>query len=97
LYYAFASLHRVLGTNIPHDAMDAVEQFKPSAIVDRWMTRTLATVLTPADPEQWPPAHRGRLWLLYVRSHWTRMPAHVLLPHLTRKSVRRAHAATVDV
>ena len=54
----------------------------------RWMDRTLATVLTPIDPEPWPPAHRGLLWLLYVRSHWLRMPAHLLVPHLVRKSLR---------
>ena len=96
LYYAFESLHRVLGTNIPQDVMDDVAQFKPSPIVDRWMTPTLATVLTPADPEQWPPAYRGRLWLLYVRSLWTRMPVHLLVPHLIRKSVRRARTAAVD-
>ncbi len=96
LYYAFASLRRVLGTNIPQDAVRDIEQFKPSPVVDRWMTATLATVLTPADPEQWPPAHRGRLWLLYIRSHWTRMPVHLLVPHLTRKSIRRARTASVD-
>jgi len=47
-------------------------------------------VLTPIDPEPWPPLHAGKLWLLYVRSHWLRMPAHLLIPHLVRKSLRRA-------
>jgi len=53
------------------------------------MTGTLNTLLTPVDPEAWPPRHRMRLWLMFVRSHWLRMPPHLLLPHLARKSWRR--------
>jgi hypothetical protein len=96
LYYAFTTLSQVLGTAIPAQAMRESRQFRPPPAVDHWMTGTLKCVLTPADPERWPPAHRGRLWLLYVRSHWTRMPAHLLVPHLLRKSVRRARSVPVD-
>jgi hypothetical protein len=96
LYYAFAALAWVLGTAIPSQALREAQQFRPPLLIDRWMTRTLSSVLTPADPEQWPPAHRGRLWLLYVRSHWTRMPVHLLVPHLVRKSIRRANVVAAD-
>jgi hypothetical protein len=96
LYYAFATLARVLRTPIPERARRDVLLFKPVGPVDAWMTGTLESVLTPADPERWPPAHRGRLWLLYVRSHWLRMPPHLLLPHLIRKSVRRSQPGAVD-
>jgi Uncharacterised nucleotidyltransferase len=96
LYYAFATLSRVLGTHIPQQARSSAEAFRPSSLLDRWMTRTLVSVLTPVDPEPWPPHYRGRLWLLYVRSHWTRMPAHLLIPHLVRKSLRRAQSAAID-
>jgi hypothetical protein len=96
LYYAFASLSGVLGTPIPAQALNEAQGFEPPPVMRGWMTRTLNSVLTPVDPERWPPAYRGRLWLLYVRSHWTRMPVHLLIPHLARKSVRRAQAVTVD-
>lgn len=96
LYYALETLTRVLRTPIPPQARREALQFKPVPLVDGWMTRTMNSVLSPADPEVWPPAHRARLWLLYVRSHWTRMPAYLLLPHLFRKSLRRARAAAVD-
>jgi len=56
------------------------------------MRKTLATVLAPVDPEPWPPPHAVKLWLLYVRSHWLRMPAHALIPHLARKALRRTTA-----
>jgi hypothetical protein len=89
LYYALQSLSRVLGTPVPAVARQKVMGFRPPLPVAGWMNRTLAEVLAPIDPQQWPPAHRGRLWLLYVRSHWLRMPAHLLIPHLVRKSMRR--------
>jgi Uncharacterised nucleotidyltransferase len=93
LYYGFETLSGVLRSPIPADARREARQFKPAPPVDRWMSRTLASVLTPADPARWPPAHRGRLWMLYVRSHWLRMPAHVLVPHLITKTYKKARGA----
>ena len=90
LYYAFETLTRVLRTSIPNDVRREARQFKPTLAVDRWMRHALRRVLTPADPARWPPANRRLLWLLYVRSHWLRMPAHRLVPHLMRKSIKRA-------
>jgi hypothetical protein len=58
------------------------------------MTRMLDTVLRPIDPAQWPRPHRAKLWLLYARSHWLRMPPHLLVPHLLRKSLRRTSLVT---
>ncbi len=90
LYYALATLSAVLRTPIPAPTLRDARAFKPNPATDGWMRKTLDSVLTPIDPARWPPAHRGRLWLLYVRSHWLRMPAYALVPHLLRKSARRA-------
>jgi hypothetical protein len=95
LYYTLATLRRVLATPIPAAAAREVEAFAPPFPVARWMKRSLEMVLTPIDAEVWPPAHRDRLWLLYVRAHWLRLPAHLLLPHLVRKSLR-ARAAVAE-
>jgi hypothetical protein len=75
---------------MPPGIVREVDRFAPPAAVARWMTRTVGQVLSPIDPEPWPRLHRGKLWLLYARSHWLRMPAHLLIPHLVRKSLRRA-------
>lgn len=88
LYYALTTACRVLATPVPSAVLREAHAFAPPRATGAWMERTLQTVLTPIDPEPWPPAHRGRLWLLYVRSHWLRMPAHLLVPHLVRKSLR---------
>ena len=96
LYYALTTLRRVLALPVPDAVMREMEAFAPALPVARWMNRTLQMVPTPIDPEPWPPAHRGRLWLLYVRSHWLRMPAHLLLPHLVRKSLWGRSAPAED-
>ncbi len=44
-------------------------------------------VLRPREPGEAPPAFRQ--WLLYVRSHWIRMPPGLLVRHLARKGWRR--------
>ena len=90
LYYALTTLTDVLCTPIPAATMGEARAFRPGPGTDGWMRKTLDTVLTPIDPTRWPRQHRGRLWLLYVRSHWLRMPAYALVLHLLRKSARRA-------
>jgi hypothetical protein len=89
VYLALETLVRVLGTPVPVQARRQAAKFKPPFPIDHWMTRVLDTVLRPTDPEPWPPPHGVLLWLLYARSHWLRLPPHLLLPHLLRKSFRR--------
>jgi hypothetical protein len=90
LYYTLRLLPEVLGTRVPDVAQVAIRQFAPARPVARWMNRMLVAVLSPIDPEAWPPVHRVPLGLLYARSHWTRMPPHRLVLHLLRKAWRRA-------
>ena len=94
LYYALRGLFDVLATPVPREVLEETSSFGPPAPVATWMRKTLATVLAPVDPEPWPPRHAVKLWLLYVRSHWLRMPAHALIPHLARKAMRRREAAS---
>jgi len=93
LHYTLALLQRVLGTPIAPQLLDETRRFAASAPVDATMRRMLGAVLQPVDPRAWPRPHRLTLWLLYVRSHWLRMPPHLLVPHLVRKALRRAPAA----
>jgi Uncharacterised nucleotidyltransferase len=96
LYYALETLGAVLGTPIPQSARAAIRDFRAAGPADRWMTRTLREVLTPVDPGPWPPEHRFVLWLLYLRSHWLRMPPYALVVHLTRKALRRPDQSAGD-
>ncbi len=59
----------------------------PNRTGQKLMAHLIREVLRPRLPGESPPAFRQ--WLLYVRSHWIRMPPGLLLSHLTRKSLRR--------
>ncbi len=93
VYYALDALAQVLRTHVPADTLEQVREWGPPAPLDAWMKATMRTLLMPIDPSVWPPPYRLRRGAMYVRSHWLRMPPHLLLPHLLRKSLRRVHPA----
>lgn len=95
LFYALRYARALLGSEIP----DAVLQQAAAAPGGRqpglrlsWMDALFLRALRPAHAttqDGWAPAAR---WLLYVRSHWLRMPPWLLLPHLLRKACTRAQS-----
>jgi hypothetical protein len=58
---------------------------KPSIFARSIMHFLVPPALFPLHPDK--PSKYARLarLLLYLRSHWIRMPLHLLLPHLTYK------------
>jgi hypothetical protein len=86
LHYALVFAAQLLRTPVPAGILArAAERFGPARSVDRLMGALVASVLDP-DPGFGTPLAR---WLLYVRSHWLRMPPRLLIPHLARKATRR--------
>jgi hypothetical protein len=77
----------MLETAVPVKALDAVDHAKPSPAVGALMDLLVERVLSPARTD------RGGVpisaWLLYLRSHWLRMPPWLLTRHLTHKALRR--------
>jgi hypothetical protein len=88
LFHAVDHLRRILGTPMPAPFVRAVTAAAPRQPVRGLMRALLGRVLPPADPATWPPPNAFTAWLLYARSHWLRMPPHLLIPHLARKAVR---------
>lgn len=87
LYYALCFSHQLLETPIPKAVLDELPP--PSWPWRLFMRFAIPRALLPqgvdgGDP--WVPLCR---WLLYVRSHWLRMPPSLLIPHLLRKALRR--------
>ncbi len=89
LFYGLRYPGMLLGTPIPDPVRAAAARWAPRrpllAVMDGLVVRALLS-------------HRGRAgarladWLLYVRSHWRRMPPLLLARHLLRKLVaRRPH------
>jgi hypothetical protein len=92
LYYALHFGSRLLATPIPAETMaNACTNGAPGAVTRHIMDALVERVLVPSLPDT-----RGTplsAWLLYVRSHWLRMPPWLLARHLGRKAWRRAKSA----
>ncbi|MGB5834275.1 MAG: nucleotidyltransferase family protein [Thiohalocapsa sp.] len=88
LYYALTTSSALLGTPVPSVVQREARRFAPNPVTDYMMQRLLRSGLEP----RWPARREAYLaaWLLYVRSHWLRMPPGLLGAHLGRKAWRRA-------
>jgi hypothetical protein len=104
LFYAMRYTQRLLGTDIPATAMADINTGAPARLVLRLMDRLIMWVMVPDHPDFPQRGTALAQWLLYVRSHWLRMPPGLLLKHLVVKQVMRwkhrksaaAAAATVQ-
>lgn len=89
VYYALRYLTLILHTPELEGAMRQLEQSgcqpKFIAVMDWLFLRALMPDHASCD-DSWTGLAR---WLLYVRSHWLKMPLYLLLPHLSRKAWMR--------
>lgn len=82
LAYAARCAQRVLRTPLP-DAL-------ASGLRDRrWMDGMFIQAMRSAHDSLTGPATAWAQRVLYVRSHWLRMPLHLLLPHLAHQAFKR--------
>lgn len=87
IYYALNFSHKILHTPVPDTAIARARELSnmssvSAKVMDILFSRALAT------KHQTSPV-RGQdfaRFLLYIRSHWLKMPVHLLVPHLCRKS-----------
>jgi len=89
LYYALRYTHQILQTPVPETVLKASEQQSPNRINTSLMDALFLRALMPDHEscnDRWTGLAR---WLLFVRSHWLKMPVHLMVPHLLRKAFRR--------
>lgn len=91
LYYGLRYCNEWLKTMVSLQVSEVVGESAPSAAVRTLMDWLVGAVLPPHDVGRADPALSA--WLLYVRSHWLRMPPGLLAGHLMRKAVRRLQRA----
>jgi Uncharacterised nucleotidyltransferase len=89
LFYCLRYAHRLLATPIPAEVLSASRRFAPPPALLRVMDFLFERGLRPQHASCRDAGSGLALWLLYVRAHHLRMPAHLLLPHLLRKAVKR--------
>jgi hypothetical protein len=89
LFYAMRYTQRLLGADIPTSAQADIGTAAPPRLILHLMDRLIVWVMVPDHPDY--PQRRTAMaqWLLYVRSHWLRMPPGLLLKHLTLKQIMR--------
>ena len=89
VFYALHYAAAMLATPVPRSALEAARTGRSARAVLWVMDALVPRALLP-DGLDGPRAGAGLArWLLYVRSHWLRMPPLLLARHLLRKSVRR--------
>ncbi len=85
LFYVLRYLRYFLDTPVPDSAIAALDDTPDRlslALMDRIFTRVLAPVHESCSDVLTPAARQAA----FVRAHWLRMPAHLLIPHLFHKA-----------
>ena len=85
LFYGMYFCRLIFQTPIPENLENNLNE-KPSA-GSRWIMHYLVSqALFPLHPDRHSKLAKLARTLLYLRSHWIRMPIHLLLPHLAYKT-----------
>jgi len=97
LYYGLMMARKLLRTPIPAKIIEDLNRIGgPNPLLRVIMVRLMASVLIPTHPDQSVRVTALAGWLLYLRSHWLRMPPLMLARHLwiksRRKGPRKSHA-----
>jgi putative nucleotidyltransferase-like protein len=88
LYYALRYSQRYLQTEIPQDLLNRSERWRPLWPASFMMDVIVDHAIT-AGPWRKDLCLKLSRQLLYIRSHWLRMPPWLLAKHLLRQSLRR--------
>jgi len=51
-----------------------------------WIGSSIGSLGRAVEERSRSPDHAGGVWILYIRSHYLRMPFRLLVPHLARKA-----------
>jgi hypothetical protein len=93
LAHALTHVARLFGTRAPAALTERVQELDSGVIRGRLMASLLRVALRPEHPSCDGPYSTLARGLLYLRSHWLRMPVHLLTYHLGRKLFMRLKSA----
>lgn len=88
-YYSLHYARTLLGASIPASILDYAEKNAPPRVVGCLMDKLVPRALYPLHPDHPSQLTEFCRLLLFVRSHWIRMPPWLLAYHLTYKTVMR--------
>ena len=88
LFYGIQFTRLIFQTAVPEKIENTLNQ-KPG-LFSRWIMNALVpSALLPLHPDHPSRFAQFARFLLYLRSHWIRMPFHLLIPHLAYKCYLR--------
>jgi hypothetical protein len=85
MFYSLRYMAKLPGTPVPDDVVDAASRWGPPSPVVWLMDRLVPRALYPPHPDYPSRLIEISRWMLYVRSHWIRMPPWLLVYHLSYK------------
>lgn len=86
LYYALTYTHTLLKTPVPEHIKEVIGRGVQKGLKANIMDFLYLRALRPYHSTCDVPFSSSARWLLYVRSHYIKMPLKLLLPHLFRKA-----------
>jgi hypothetical protein len=95
LFYALHYIQKLIATPIPAEALKASAIGAPPRGIRMLMDLLVPWAILPEHPDYPQIKVSVARWLLYVRSHYIKMPLKVLLPHLFHKNKIRREASRV--
>ncbi len=93
LSHALTQLQRLFATAPPAALTAEFAAIRPGWVTRHTMSILLGAALRPHHPSCATRFGDMARWLLYVRSHYIRMPAYLIIPHLLRKAAMRQFPA----
>jgi len=86
LFYALRYSQKLLETPVPDAVLNTSIVHLPSLAQLKIMDSLFKRAIYPSHPSCDDPFTGLARWVLYLRSHWLKMPLQLLIPHLTRKA-----------
>lgn len=86
LYYAVRYVRHFMDTPVPESALKALSPLGPNPYTRALMDAIFKRVLMPAHASCNDAFTSSARLAAFIRAHWLRMPAHLLIPHLVHKA-----------
>ncbi|MDB4470839.1 nucleotidyltransferase family protein [Deltaproteobacteria bacterium] len=86
LYYALSYSREILNTPVPEDIQRKIAEAAPAGFFKAVMRRLYLYALMPYHHTCDRSFSAAARWMLFVRSHYIKMPLRLLIPHLFRKA-----------
>jgi hypothetical protein len=93
LHYALRYAKAILDTPVSAAVLQTAAAGGPGWLKGKFMDSLFARAFAPRHPSCDGWWTRPALWLLFVRSHWLKMPLPLLVPHLLHQAFARADKA----